>query len=275
MSSIILVLKGFIVGIGKIIPGVSGAMLAISMGLYEESIYSIRYFFKDIKRNTLFLSKIGLGVLIAIVIGSKIIKFLLFTIYIPTMILFLGLITGGFFSFIKEINMKNINYRNKIIFLICFLSVLLFKFIPSDSGILLIEQGRNIVYFIIGLIDSATTIIPGISGTAIFMLLGLYELSIELFSSLDSLSNIIKYSPILIPYVIGLGLGGITMTFLMTYLFVNKKEETYFGILGFQLSAIIILLTDIISKDLTNKHFVISPFIFLLGFIAIKKLNKK
>ena len=36
-----LVLKGFIIGLGKIIPGVSGSMLAISLGLYEKLISSI------------------------------------------------------------------------------------------------------------------------------------------------------------------------------------------------------------------------------------------
>ena len=42
-------LKGIIVGIGKIIPGVSGSMLAISMGIYEKLLNSINNFFSDIK----------------------------------------------------------------------------------------------------------------------------------------------------------------------------------------------------------------------------------
>ena len=49
-----LILKGIIIGIGKIIPGVSGSMLAISMGIYQKMIDSVNNFFKDIKSNFLF-----------------------------------------------------------------------------------------------------------------------------------------------------------------------------------------------------------------------------
>ena len=62
-----LILKGIIIGLGKIIPGVSGSMLAISMGIYQKMIDSINNFFDNIKTNFLFLFKIGLGVLISIV----------------------------------------------------------------------------------------------------------------------------------------------------------------------------------------------------------------
>ena len=50
-----LLLKGFIVGIAKIIPGVSGAMLAISLGIYEDSIKAINDFFKSPIKSILYL----------------------------------------------------------------------------------------------------------------------------------------------------------------------------------------------------------------------------
>ena len=68
------ILKGIIIGIGKIIPGVSGSVLAISLGIYEKAIYSFNNIFKDY-RNIYFLLKIFIGVLIAIIFGSKIILF--------------------------------------------------------------------------------------------------------------------------------------------------------------------------------------------------------
>ena len=72
-----LILIGFIVGIGKIIPGVSGAMLAMMLGVYEKVIDAITNFFGDVRNNTFFLMKFGLGVILAIVIFSKFILFLL------------------------------------------------------------------------------------------------------------------------------------------------------------------------------------------------------
>ena len=50
-----LIIKGIIIGIGKIIPGVSGSMLAISLGIYEKLIDSINSIFKSPKKNLLFL----------------------------------------------------------------------------------------------------------------------------------------------------------------------------------------------------------------------------
>ena len=44
-------LKGFIIGIGKIVPGVSGAMLAITLGVYDKAIQAFTGFTSDIKKN--------------------------------------------------------------------------------------------------------------------------------------------------------------------------------------------------------------------------------
>ena len=76
MKNIILILKGFFIGIGKIIPGVSGSLIAVSLGVYDKMIESVQSFFKDIKGNSLFLMKIGTGILIALMIFSKLIGYL-------------------------------------------------------------------------------------------------------------------------------------------------------------------------------------------------------
>ena len=70
------ILKGFIIGIGKIIPGVSGSVLAISMGIYDKIIKSISNFFSDIKNNSIFLFKVSIGMIIAISFFSNIIVYL-------------------------------------------------------------------------------------------------------------------------------------------------------------------------------------------------------
>ena len=103
-----LVLKGFIIGIGKIIPGVSGSMLAISMGIYQQMIDSVINFFIDIKNNLKFLLKIGVGVLIAIMFFSNIILKCLEKYYIITMFFFIGLIVGSFKDIKKEIHTTKI-----------------------------------------------------------------------------------------------------------------------------------------------------------------------
>jgi uncharacterized membrane protein len=94
-----LFIKGFIVGIGKIIPGVSGAMLALNFHLYEKLIDSITSFYKKPKENSIFLLTFGLGALISIIFFSNIILFLLINYRFITMMFFLGLITGGTYNY--------------------------------------------------------------------------------------------------------------------------------------------------------------------------------
>ena len=83
-----LFIKGLIIGIGQIIPGVSGGMLAISLGLYERGIGAISNFFNNIKNNLKFLIPVGLGIVVSVLYTSKVIKYFLF---LPTFIFSLTL----------------------------------------------------------------------------------------------------------------------------------------------------------------------------------------
>ena len=88
-------LKGFIIGIGKIVPGVSGAMLAITLGVYDKAIQAFTGFTSDIKKNFKYLLLLGIGIISSIIVFSKIINYFYTNHYIPTMLFFMGLIIGG------------------------------------------------------------------------------------------------------------------------------------------------------------------------------------
>lgn len=273
METLILIFKGFVIGIGKIIPGVSGAMLAISLGLYELCLESITNFFKDIKRNTKLLFPLGIGVVGAIVLGSKMIAFLLINLYLPTIFLFLGLIIGGMPSFIKEVITAPINFKRRLAFIICFLFVFLLSFIKIDNSYFIYPHYKTLIYFVMGIIDAVTMIIPGISGTAVFMLLGLYEISLSLFANLTSISNVVNNLALLIPFGCGLILGIILVSMLMNKCLKKYKETTYYGILGFQLSAIILIFVECFQNTYSLFTITISLIFMCLGVIIGKKLE--
>ena len=77
MQNIKLTLKGIIIGLGKIIPGVSGSMLAFSLGVYEDAINAITNFKNNLKKNILFLSYLGIGIVISILLFSNLLIYLL------------------------------------------------------------------------------------------------------------------------------------------------------------------------------------------------------
>lgn len=266
-----LVVKGFIIGIAKVIPGVSGAVLAISLGLYEKGLNAITHFFQDIKQNFKFLCSVGLGVGLAIVLGSKIIAFLLNSYALQVILLFLGLIIGGIPSLYVKVKKYPKNSSHIISFLICFLGVVGLSFLPVH----LKEQTTNLfIYLFIGFIDAATMVIPGISGTAILMLLGLYEVAIGLFASIDSISNIFLNLSSLIPYGCGLGIGILIVSFFMNYMFTHHDGLTYYGIFGFQVSAILSILLEILQYGYTSSQLLLGLLFLILGIWISHYLDK-
>ena len=108
-----LFIKSFIIGIAKIIPGVSGAMLAVSFSIYDKLINSITNFFDDKKNNLKFLFVFGSGVLMAISLFSNVVKYFIDNYYLITMLFFTSLILGGTYKFSLKIDYnfkKSIDY---------------------------------------------------------------------------------------------------------------------------------------------------------------------
>lgn len=272
MNILILVVKGFIIGIGKVIPGISGAMLAISLGLYEKCLEAITHFFKNIKDNIILLGSLGIGVLLAIVLGSKIIAFLLVKYYLPVILLFLGLIIGGIIPFYKNITMYQKSISKIIVFIVCLVLVLLLSIVKSSNPTFTLSK-TPVLYFIMGIIDATTMVIPGISGTAVFMVLGLYENLLNMFASIDSITNIIDNLNSLVPFALGVIFGVLVISVLMNYLFKKKKEITEYGILGFQLSAVVIMFFQTFTRNYGILEIVTGLILFLAGIKSAKYLE--
>lgn len=255
-----LLLKGILIGIGKIIPGVSGAMIAISLNVYEKGINSISTFFKNIKENLKILIPLGIGILVGIVTFSKIIINLLNSYYLPTMLFFVGLIIGGIRGIKKDINMKK-----KINVLIIIL-IIIFSIILSKIENISYNKYDFVTILIMGIIEALTMIIPGISGTAILMCLGYYNLIIESFSNF----NII----VLFPFGIGLIIGVITITKIINFLFNNYKEKTYVVIYGFSLSSILFMFLMTFKNNYALSEIIISLGLMILGYNITKTIEK-
>ena len=75
MQSLLLFFKGFIIGLGKIMPGVSGAVLAISMNVYEPALQMINNLKKEPFKSLCFLIPLLIGILLSIIFFSSVIAF--------------------------------------------------------------------------------------------------------------------------------------------------------------------------------------------------------
>lgn len=264
-----LFLKGLIIGIGKIIPGVSGSMLAISMGIYDKLIYSINNIFKDFKKNIKFLFVVTLGVITSIIFFSNIILKCLNNYYMITMFLFIGLIVGSF----KDIKSQVMNINKSIVFIILS-SCIIFGIINIDNDINIQNTFIKIIYFIIvGAIDAVTMVIPGISGTAVLMTIGAYTKLMETFSNLLNYNFLIDSFVIILPFLFGLFIGIIITVKLINYLFSNYKEATYSAIIGFSISTIILMFAKCLNSKYTFSDMIFAFIALFIGYFISKKIN--
>lgn len=267
----ILILKGIIIGIGKIIPGVSGSMLAISMGLYQKLLDSINNFFYNPKKNFVFLLKVVIGVVISIFLFSNIILGCLNKYYLITIFFFIGLIIGG----MKDLKEKS-SKKFKKYSILSFFIITIFGFINVNNQIDIQSQFLNILYFFfIGFVDAFTMVVPGISGTATLMMLGAYEKLMELYSNIFNISLLLQNIKSLGPYFLGLVIGVFITVKIINYLFKNYKGKTYSVILGFCWSTIFFMFIKCLDTFYTLIELIIGILFMLLGLLLTKKINHK
>lgn len=273
MKNIIInLLKGIVIGIGKIIPGVSGAVIAISLGVYEKGLEAIT---KINKENIKFLINIGSGIVISIILFSKLILYFMNNYYLPTMLLFIGLIIGGTFEL-----KKNIKFDRKIDIVILLISIILMYLIstleksPQNNVILQMNLHTYIKMIFAGILDAFATVFPGISGTALLMLYGCYNTIMMAISNVLQPGLIVFNLFVLTSYGSGMLIGIIMFSKIITYLFKKYSKQTSIFILGISVSTIFVLLKDTIGMSKNIIEIIFSIFLLVIGYFLSRKIIK-
>lgn len=265
-----LVAKGFIIGIGKILPGISGAVLAMSLGEYDKIISNIATLKSNTYEKLKYLSKIGFGIIIAIIIASKIIVKCLNKYYSATILLFIGIIIGKMH---KTKNEKKHKKEDIIITILITTIIIIFKKIKFIATNYKLEY--NLINFIktilIGIIDSISSIIPGISGTVILMTTGYYHTIMKSFSTITNITKIKENSFILIPFIFGFTIGTFLVAKIINIIIQKYPNKMNTITTSFMLITTFILMKDIIANISSINEYTISIVSFVLGIILAKQ----
>lgn len=248
-------LLSILAGIGNITPGLSGCAMLIIFGLYENCINAISNIFKDFKNSIIYLFPVAIGIGIGTFCFSNIISYAITNYNAITYLIFVGFIFGTIPELIKEGTKKGMKQSYIIPFLITLSLGILLLFIKGNN-INQIVNPSILKYIIIGLILAFSTIIPGISGTVIFSLLGVYSLYLNAINTLN-----IKA---LIPIFIGFAFGAFILSKIISYLLKNFYGYTYFAIIGFTISTIPALILGI---KFTSSELLIGIPLAILAFI--------
>jgi len=298
---------GALIGVAAIIPGFSGGTVAALLNIYEELIESISNFKKHIKYSILFLIPIILGILIFALAAIVPITWGLRSYPFITISLFAGMQLGGIPTFQKAIKGKA-NKINILWFTIGFLVVLgivLGSFFLKDSNVITLIDPPLYMYFILflsGVIASIALVLPGISGSMVLLLFGLYVPIMDtikgFFVGLGLASNTlgtinpiileVASSPnylwqvtlLLFSFGIGLIAGIIIASKALTYLFAKFKIQTYFVIFGLIISSFLgIYINDKLYVDFNCLQLIFGiaslTLGFFISFIPEKILEKK
>ena len=281
IEKIILVVKGFFIGLANIIPGVSGGTLALTLGIYEKLINCISHIFKNLKENLKFLIPIGIGAVLSILSLSKVISFSLENYVLPTILFFIGAILGGIPMLLKKVKGSKITISNIIIFLLTFGLIILLLFLNSENEVSFSNMNfmNILLLFVVGVVASATMVIPGVSGSAVLMTLGYYKPILDIIKNLTDFSNLGHNMLVLIPFGIGVIVGILLIAKVLEFLFKNFEVKTYYGVLGFIFSSIFaIIYQNLIINDLfvfSIPSLLIGIVVFALGFGIAYKLGDK
>lgn len=254
--------KGTLIGAGAILPGISSGVFCVIFGIYEDLIDSILYFFKDIKKNFKFLFPLAIGAVFGILIFSNFLNFLLYKFPLQTNTLFIGLILGSLPSLIRDTNKKESFRPINILYMIIAFIITILAIIIQNLSISNSPNSINLFYLIIcGICMSAGIVIPGVSSTAILMLLKIYSIYIYSVSSL--------YFPVLIPIGIGIIIGSLAFMKFIKILLNNYYSKTFYSIIGFTIGSTLLLVPNI-NFDFSA---VVSILCILLGFTISNSLS--
>ena len=256
------VLRGVVIGLANVIPGVSGGTMMVSMGIYDKLIYSINNLFRKFAECIRVVLPYLIGLLAGIILGSVVLNVAFENYPLPTNTLFIGLILGSLPIIMKQIRGVRINAACVLIFLLFAAVVIVPKAIANGtlvgenvnggSRALPVDVLHIILYIALGCMASASMVIPGISGSMMLKIFGYYEPIVTqtlggTFKDAIPSGNwaLVGHNlGILLPYVIGLVIGIFGVAKLIEFLLKKWKVYTYCGILGMVAASPAVILMD-------------------------------
>ncbi len=229
---------GIILGAGLVLPGVSGGVIAVVLGIYEKMIYAFNNFFKSKKENFLFLLPIGIGTVIGLILFGNVLKFLFDEFYVQSCFSFMGLILGGVpFLFKKATNDKPIKKKYFIGALLISLTLFVLGNNKFNFYTSLDRSFCSILKLILtGFIFVSGKVIPGISSSFMLMIIGMYEYYLYIIS--NPINALFTEIYNIIPIILGVILGFVILIKIVSVALEKYNNISYTIITGFVIGSL-------------------------------------
>ena len=258
-------LKGMGIGSANVVPGVSGGTIALLTGIFERLINCLKSFnitalqllfkgkFKELAKHIdlWFLIAVGLGVVVSIFTIAKLFEIWLAGYYsrIYLMCFFLGLVIASIYYVGKTV--KKWDWKSVLSFIVgaCIaITIFILNYIKETSiggEMQTAEMSTNFLYIMLcGAIGICSMILPGLSGSYVLLLMGVYDNIIIAVSNLDL--------AILIPFAIGAIAGLLAFSHVLSWIFKKFPDITIALLTGFILGSLPVIYPwrDAVTNEL-------------------------
>ena len=277
LSWISKMIKGIVIALGFILPGISGGVLAAILGIYERMIRFLAHPFKQLKEDVLYFLPVAIGMLLGIGIFSYPIEYLLEHYQVYVLWSFAGAIIGTVPSLVKEANRDS--ERDKIDLIWFWTTFIISGIALYGLNFVVGSLSASFLNFILaGSLLALGILVPGLSPSNLLLILGLYAPMLTGFKSFDLFGTFL-------PIGIGAVLTLIAFSKFMDYALRVYHSRVYHFIIGIVLSSTLLILLpnagnpeSISYAGLSIVSYVIIAFFFALGIwlgIWMSQLDEK
>ena len=264
LSWISKMIKGIVIALGFILPGISGGVLAAILGIYERMIRFLAHPFKNLKEDILYFLPVAIGMLLGIGLFSYPIEYLLENYQVYVLWSCAGAIIGTVPSLVKEATQDS--ERDKVDLIWFWVT-----FIVSGIGLYALNfvvgsLNASFTSFILaGVLLALGILVPGLSPSNLLLILGLYTPMLTGFKTFDLFGTFLP---------IGIGAAATLIIFskLMDYALRVYHSRVYHFIIAIVLSSTLLILIpnagnaeSINYSGLSLVSYVIVAFFFALG----------
>jgi len=275
-------LQGLAFGMSGTIPAVSGGTIAIILGFYGELLEAVNHFAENRRKYIKFLSALLIGVIAGLILFSSVIHYMLTKFSFPTMMFFAGLIAGSVpivYIKIKEqgLRLKEAAFILTPFFALVIVSNLKISFDMNPAEIINNISAPFILFMtFVGVLSGASFVVPGVSGSQLQLMLGVYPLIIYSISSIGLLladitnvSLLMGIAVVLAPLGVGIIVGALFAAKVIEKFLKNHSQAAYSAILGLLLGSVYVLFRDpiVYQSGLSALIVVIGIVTFLSGCV--------
>jgi putative membrane protein len=242
-SWLIRVLKGVLVGIGAILPGISGGVLMVIFKIYDALIDFLGNFPKNLIKYFFFFLPVGIGGLLGIFLFSGLVSAAFGTYVTLFVSLFIGFVAGTVPSLWQNAGEKGRGAKEYIaLFLSSF--VIIFFMLSGEKELTAVEP-NFLIWIGGGILVGLGFIVPGLSPSNFLIYFGMYSKMTDGIKALDF--------SVIIPLIIGVAIAVIAFAKLVSILFERFYGIMYHIIVGTVLGSSVAIFPTVVAPGFTKQ----------------------